>query len=92
MGAGKSKQKLNYRTGRFARSAKLEALIPTKDKNAMAAEVSYMKHPYSVFEKGGRLYKPLRDPAGIFGRSIRQILQEEKIATLRQVQVNLTDG
>jgi hypothetical protein len=91
MGKGASKQKLNYRTGRFARSAKILDLRPSSEKSAIIADVKYMKNPYSVFEKGGRLNPPkLRDPAGIFGRSIRQILQEEKIATLRRVMVKLS--
>lgn len=89
MGKGLSQQKLNYRTGRFARSALVESLYPSKDKNSIEAKVKYMRSPYGVFEKGGKLYKPLRDPAGIFGRSIRQILQEEKIANLNRVKVTL---
>jgi len=90
MGKGGSAQKLNYRTGRFARSAKVQSLFDTKEKNALGAQVKYMRNPYGVFEKGGRLHKQLRDPKGIFGRSIRQILQQEQIATLRRVKVKLS--
>lgn len=89
MGKGGSKQTLNYRTGRFAKSAKVRSLSPSSEKNAINAQVKYMRYPYGTFEPGGRLYKPGRDPHGIFGRSIRQILQEEKIANLRKVKVNL---
>lgn len=92
MGKGRSKQKLNYRTGRFAKSALVENLYPSREKSALNAKVKYHGYPYSTFEKGGKLYKPLRDPKGIFGRSIRQILQEEKIATLRRVKVELING
>lgn len=91
MGKGTSKQKLNYRTGRFAKSARVESLSSSREKNALNARVKYMRNPYGVFEVGGRLNPPkLRDPAGIFGRSIRQILQEEKIANLRRVKVQLS--
>lgn len=89
MGKGGSKQILNYRTGRFAKSAKVQNLYDTPAKNAIGAQVKYMRHPYGVFEPGGRLHKPGRDPHRIFGRSIRQILQEEKIANFRRVIVEL---
>ena len=49
-----------------------------------------MRYPYATFEPGGRLATtPGRDPHRIFGRSIRQLLQEEKIANLRRVKVQL---
>jgi hypothetical protein len=90
MGKGNSRTTLNYRTGRFARSAKVLDLKSSTEKNAIVANVEYMRRPYGVFEKGGRLNPPAgRDPKRIFGRSIRQILQEEKIASLRRVKVNL---
>lgn len=89
MGKGGSKQLLNYRTGRFAKSAKVEQLFEIKEKNALGASVKYMRHPYGVFEPGGRLHKAGRDPHSIFGRSIRQILQEQKLANLRRVKVTL---
>lgn len=91
MGKGRSRKTLNYRTGRFARSAKIETLYSTRRKGEIGARVKYMRNPYSVFEIGGKLNPPkLRDPAGIFGRSIRQILQEEKIAKLSRVKVTLS--
>lgn len=89
MGKGGSKQILNYRTGRFAKSAQIEGFYPTKEKRAINATVKYMQYPYGTFEPRGRLHKPGRDPHRIFGRSIRQLLQEEKIATLRRVKVEL---
>lgn len=90
MGKGSSKARLNWRTGRFGRSAKIENLR-AKGK-IIYADVKYHGYPYTTFEKGGKLYKPLRDPKGIFGRSIRRILQEEKIATLSRVDVTLRRG
>lgn len=89
MGKGGSEQMLNYRTGRFAASAQVTELLSTGRASSIMANVKYLRFPYGVFEKGGKLYKPLRDPAGIFGRSIRQILQEEKVAEFRRVEVTL---
>ena len=90
MGKGGSKKILNYRTGRFARSAEVKTLYDIKEKNALGAAVKYMKNPYQVFEPGqSHLAIPGRDPHRIIGRSIRQILQEEKLANLRRVQVEL---
>lgn len=89
MGKGGAREILNYRTGRFARSVKLQNLYAIAEKRALGAQVKYMRYPYGVFEPGGRLYKPGRDPHRIIGRSIRQILQEERIANLRKVKVQL---
>lgn len=89
MGKGGSKQILNYRTGRFAKSAKLQNLTLAKGKKVPDAAVKYMRYPYGVFEPGGRLHKPGRDPHHIFAKSIRQILQEERIGTFSRVNVKL---
>ena len=89
MGAGNSKQLLNYRTGRFAKSAKLQNITLPKGQSVPIAAVKYMRYPYGVFEPTGRLHKAGRDPHHIFGRSIRQILQEEKIGNFARVRVNL---
>jgi len=89
MGKGGSKKQLNWRTGRFGESAKVTYLMESFEKGALEADVRYHGWPYTRFEKGGDLWKSLRDPKGIFGRSIRQILQEEKIVKLRKVKVHL---
>jgi len=91
MGKGRSKKVLNYRTGRFAKSAKLQKLLPSWEKNALDAQVKYMRQPYGVFEKGSSSRMAIigRSPARIFGISIRQILQEERIVKLRRVKVTL---
>jgi hypothetical protein len=92
MGKGNSKQILNYRTGRFAKSVKLDNLIRAREKNAVLANIDYHGFPYSRFaDKGDPLWKPGRDIRGIIGRSIRQILQEEKIANLRRVKVTFNN-
>jgi len=91
MGKGRSKKVLNYQTGTFAKTAEVRMLYPSKEKNAINAEVKYMKKPYGVFVPGaGPLATgPGRSPALIFGKSIRQILIEERIAVLRRVKVDL---
>lgn len=89
MGKGGAREILNYRTGRFARSARVQSLYAIAEKRAIGAQVKYMRYPYGVFEPGGRLYRPGRDPHRIIGRSIRQILQEERIANLRRIKVQL---
>jgi hypothetical protein len=89
MGKGNSKRILNYRTGRFAKSAEILAFAPSREKNAVNVLVKYMRDPYGTFEPEGRLHLPGRDPHRIFGRSIRQLLQEEKITNLRRVKVEL---
>lgn len=94
MGQGKARKILNYRTGRFAKSARLRFLKPGVQKNTLLANVSYQRRPYGVFEKGSgdsRATGPGRDPATIFGKSIRQILQEYAIANLARVTVQVSD-
>lgn len=73
MGKGKSKQTLNYRTGRFARSVEATNLVQTR---ADRIEVYYtwQHDPYDVFLPGqSRLATPGRDPRKIIGRAIRQL-------------------
>lgn len=78
MGKGGARQLLNYRTGRFARSARLVSLQSTRGKT-IEAFVTYMRFPYDTFAPGGRLYKPLRHPEKLIGKAIRQILKENYI-------------
>lgn len=69
---------LNYRTGRFARSARV---IDIKQLSKGSAEIdyTYMKDPYNLFEfpEGSpRLATPARDPRDIIGKSVREIASE----------------
>jgi len=73
MGKGGAKEMLNYRTGRFARSARLENIDSVRGKMINIA-ISYQTSPYSVFAPGGHLHKPLRNPELIIRRSIRQLM------------------
>jgi len=72
MGKGNATKILNYRTGRFARSAEVLSLEQT-GKNSLVANYTYMRNPYDVFLPGGRLHKPGRDPEKLINRSIRQL-------------------
>jgi|WetSurSiteA1Bulk_404760.scaffolds.fasta_scaffold17150_2 hypothetical protein len=72
MGTGYSTDVLNYRTGRFAKSAKVTAInkIGTK----LDTYFNYMKYPYATFAPGGRQYKgDRRDPEKLISKSIREI-------------------
>lgn len=77
MGKGHAPYTLNYRTGRFARSAELQDLRLSQSGKALEADITYMRHPYDVFRPGGRLHThPYRDPERLIGMSIRKIVTE----------------
>jgi len=85
MGDGFSRSVLNYRTGRFASSAKVEQLT-TSRQGTMTAFYSYMKNPYVTFSAGGRQSKPSsRDPKLLIAKSIREIAQQVVTNQLRAV-------
>lgn len=75
MGKGNNSQLLNYRTGRFAKSAKAVGVLNTRE-NILDVSYTYMRYPYDTFLPGGRLYKPGRNPKTIIGKSIREIARE----------------
>ena len=74
MGKGRATKKLNYRTGRFAKNVRVDAVIPTRN-SSITAFYSYMKNPYSTFAEGGAQYRnePARDPNLLIKKSLRQI-------------------
>lgn len=73
MGTGYSKDVLNYRTGRFANSVKVERLSESRA-GMITAFLSYMKYPYATFSKGGRQQYPRsRDPKTLISKSVREI-------------------
>lgn len=87
MGDGSSRNILNYRTGRFAASAKVERLTQSKE-GMITAFYSYMKNPYGTFSDGGRQqYPKSRDPKLLISKSIREIATEAAITRLRAVLV-----
>ena len=73
MGDGSSKRILNYRTGRFAASAKVETMSQSRQ-GMITAFYSYMKNPYQTFEPGFKQGSPkTRDPKLLISQSIREI-------------------
>jgi hypothetical protein len=66
--------RLNYRTGRFAQSAKVVDITRTP-KGFPSVAFTYMRSPYQVFEfpgSGSPLANAYRDPRGIISESIRE--------------------
>lgn len=87
MGTGDRKDVLNYRSGRFAESVKLEKLTQGKQ-GMVTAFYSYMKNPYATFSDGGKQQFPRsRDPKLLISKSIRQIAAEQVSNRLRAVSV-----
>ena len=73
MGDGTERRVLNYRTGRFAASAKVERLSQSRE-GMITAFYSYMKNPYQTFQPGFRQGSPkTRDPRTLISTSIREI-------------------
>lgn len=75
MGKGRSRNVLNYRTGRFAKSAEASAVVQSRS-DYLEVFYTYQRYPYDTFLPGGRLYRPGRNPKTIIGRSIRQLATE----------------
>lgn len=85
MGDGNNRDILNYRTGRFASSVKVEKLSQSRD-GMIAAFYTYMKYPYATFSAGGRQQYPAsRDPKLLISKSIREIAAETVSNRLRAV-------
>lgn len=85
MGDGDRRDILNYRTGRFAASAKVENLSESRN-GMITAFYSYMKNPYATFSEGGRQSSPkTRDPKLLISKSIREIAAEQVGNRLRAV-------
>jgi hypothetical protein len=87
MGDGSSKNILNYRTGRFAASAKVERLTQSRE-GTITAFYNYMRNPYGTFSQGGRQQNPRsRDPKLLIANSIRQIAETVVTNRMRAVLV-----
>jgi hypothetical protein len=74
--------RLNYRTGRFAESVRVEQISKTS-KGFPSIQYTYMRYPYEVFEFPGS-GSPLaqqgqRDPRNLIDLSIREIMAEYAI-------------
>jgi len=85
MGDGSRRDVLNYRTGRFAGSVKVEKLSQSRE-GMITAFYSYMKNPYATFSEGGQQQFPKsRDPKLLISKSIREIAAEKVANRLRAV-------
>jgi hypothetical protein len=85
MGDGSSKNILNYRTGRFASTVKVENMTMSRE-GMITAFYSYMKNPYATFSTGGRQSIPKsRDPKLLISSSIREIAEQVVTNRLRAV-------
>lgn len=85
MGSGSSRDILNYRTGRFAASAKVERMSQSRE-GMITAFYSYMKNPYQTFEPGYRQGSPkTRDPKLLIAQSIRDIAATKVSNRMRAV-------
>lgn len=87
MGTGNRRDVLNYRSGRFAQSVKVEKLSESRQ-GMITAFYSYMKNPYATFSEGGRQQYPRsRDPKSLISKSIREIAGSLISNRLRAVNV-----
>ena len=87
MGTGSSKNILNYRTGRFSESAKVERLSESRQ-GMITAFYSYMKYPYATFSEGGQQQYPRsRDPKLLISKSIRELAGTQVANRMRAVNV-----
>lgn len=83
MGGGTERNVLNYRTGRFAGSVKVESLSQSRQ-GMITAFYSYMKNPYQTFEAGFKQGSPIsRDPRLLISKSIRDIVATKVSNKLR---------
>lgn len=85
MGDGNSKNSLNYRTGRFASTVKVERMSQSRE-GMITAFYSYMQNPYATFSDGGRQSSPkTRDPKLLISKSIREIAAQQVGNRMRAV-------
>ena len=87
MGGGERSDILNYRSGRFAASVKVERMSQSRA-GMISAFYSYMKNPYQTFEPGFAQGSPkTRDPKLLIAKSIREIAATKVGNRLRAVSV-----
>lgn len=85
MGTGTREDILNYRTGRFAESVKVNRLSQSRE-GMISAFYSYMKNPYATFSASGQQGVPqTRDPKALISKSIREVLSTQVTNRMRAV-------
>lgn len=87
MGTGDSTRILNYRSGRFAASAKVERMSESRQ-GMITAFYSYMRNPYGTFAEGGAQESPQsRNPKTLIARSIRELAGTQVANRMRAILV-----
>jgi hypothetical protein len=75
---------LNFRTGRFAESVKLQKI--SADRNgSLIAFLTYMKYPYATFEPGFGQGSTERNPKLLIDRSVREIALKLVTARMKTI-------
>ena len=64
---------LQYRTGRFANSVRVDNITQGPRGGNKMIEASYMNNPYETFARGGKMYTSQRDPERLIRKSVRQV-------------------
>lgn len=64
---------LQYRTGRFANSVRVDNITQGPRGGNTMIEASYMNNPYETFARGGKMYTSQRDPEKLIRKSVRQV-------------------
>lgn len=83
MGDGTRRDILNYRTGRFADSVRVNRLTQGRE-GTVTAYYNYMRYPYATFSEGGdQEFPKSRDPKLLISKSIREIMQQQMITKMR---------
>jgi hypothetical protein len=78
--------RLNYRTGRFAHSAKVLSMTRDRDEY-IRVQYTYMLYPYQTFEPGYAQGSRYRDPRVVISQSIRELAENFILGKLRVVRV-----
>jgi hypothetical protein len=85
MGTGTRRDVLNYRSGRFAESAKVTSMSQSRE-GMITAYYTYMRNPYGTFSEGGAQSSPRsRDPKLLISKSIREVLSAQVNNRMRAV-------
>lgn len=85
MGSGDSKDILNFRSGRLAKSFNVTAVSKNRSQ-ALTVFFTYLKYPYATFSPGGEQRKPVtRNPKFLGEKSIREIAAKHVSERLRVV-------
>lgn len=64
---------LQYRTGRFANSVRVEDVTQGPRGGNTMIEATYMTDPYSTFAPGGKKFTPQRDPEKLIRQTVREV-------------------